>query len=81
MHMLPVGIASMLACVASGVPVVGGCWLHDEGAGCFQSVRSFRARYTGEGEIATETALLVDSICPTTKLAEFALGVPIVGSV
>jgi len=79
MHMLAIGVATMLAHVASGVPEVRGLRLDVKGALCVPSVHgSIRASDTCEWIIATEATLRMNSICPATKLSEVALHVPII---
>jgi len=82
LQMLVIGIASMHACVASRIPIIRSLGLIIEGALCFSPVhRSLGARDTCVREIAAEATLLMDSICPTSQLTHFTLGVPIVRNI
>lgn len=80
MHMLPIGEATMLAQDASGIPIIRRLWLRCEGTSYLRWLLSiFGAWDSCEGEIAAEAALDMDPVCPTTKLTDLALRVPVVG--
>lgn len=81
-RMLAVGVAPMLAHVTGGIPEVPSRGLHVEGTLCCPSMHgSFWASDTCERVIAAKAALLMHSVSPTSKLSDFALGVPIIGDV
>lgn len=82
MHMLPIGVATMLAQDASGIPIIRRLRLNHEGTGYLRWLLSILWAWDScEGEVAAEAALDMDPICPATKPSDLALCVPIVGDV
>lgn len=82
LHMSAIGIATMLACIARGIPIIRNRGFIVEGAMCFSPVhRSLWANHSCERMIAAKSTLCVDAVRPAAKHAQLAFGIPVVGNV
>merc|ERR1719330_717614 len=80
MHVLAICVATMHTHAATGLPIVWRLRLCGKCAcGCRRRRSPFWTRDPSEGKVAAEAALGVHAVGPTSKQADLAIVVPVVG--